>query len=114
MSNVPLPRPGPLGLIQYAGVDMQEYAAAVTAAKDAEIERLRAEVAALREDAERLEFIQNEYLHIIPFAMPTGADDSEVGWQVHIEAMNPADGFRHTEYRDNLRAAIDAARKGEA
>jgi len=80
----------------------------------AEIERLRAEVAGLREDAERLEFIQNEYLHIIPFAMPTGADDSEVGWQVHIEAMNPADGFRHTEYRDNLRAAIDAARKGEA
>ena len=77
-----------------------------------EIERLRAEVAGLREDAERLEFIQNEYLHIIPFAMPTGADDSEVGWQVHIEAMNPADGFRHTEYRDNLRAAIDAARKG--
>ena len=79
-----------------------------------EIERLRAEVAGLREDAERLEFIQNEYLHIIPFAMPTGADDSEVGWQVHIEAMNPADGFRHTEYRDNLRAAIDAARKGRA
>lgn len=79
-----------------------------------EIERLRAEAAGLREDAERLEFIQNEYLHIIPFAMPTGADDSEVGWQVHIEAMNPADGFRHTEYRDNLRAAIDAARKGEA
>jgi hypothetical protein len=78
------------------------------------IERLRAEAAGLREDAERLEFIQNEYLHIIPFAMPTGADDSEVGWQVHIEAMNPADGFRHTEYRDNLRAAIDAARKGEA
>ena len=82
-------------------------AAPAPAAKDAEI-------AGLREDAERLEFIQNEYLHIIPFAMPTGADDSEVGWQVHIEAMNPADGFRHTEYRDNLRAAIDAARKGEA
>ena len=83
-----------------------------------ELAALRAEVAGLREDAERLEFIQNEYLHIIPFAMPTGADDSEVGWQVHIEAMNPADGFRHTEYhteyRDNLRAAIDAARKGEA
>ena len=48
MSNVPLPRPGPLGLIQYAGVDMQEYAAAVSAEKDAEIERLRAEVAGLQ------------------------------------------------------------------
>ena len=44
MSNVPLPRPGPLGLIQYAGVDMQEYAAAVSAAKDAEIAQLRAEL----------------------------------------------------------------------
>ena len=44
MSNVPLPRPGPLGLIQYAGVDMQEYAAAVSAAKDAEIAGLRAEL----------------------------------------------------------------------
>ena len=44
----PLPLPGPLGLIQYAGVDMQEYAAAVSAAKDAEIERLRAEVAVLK------------------------------------------------------------------
>lgn len=118
MSNVPLPEPfsdmqycrpsGVFGrLAGYTADQMHAHAAAVTAAKDAEI-------AGLREDAERLEFIQNEYLHIIPFAMPTGADDSEVGWQVHIEAMNPADGFRHTEYRDNLRAAIDAARKGEA
>ena len=41
MSNVPLPRPGPLGLIQYAGSDMQEYAAAVSAAKDAEISGLQ-------------------------------------------------------------------------
>ena len=32
MSNVPLPRPGPLGLIQYAGVEMLQYAAAVSAA----------------------------------------------------------------------------------
>ena len=44
MSNVPLPRPGPLGLIQYAGVDMLQYAAAVSAAKDAEIAGLRAEM----------------------------------------------------------------------
>ena len=44
MSNVPLPRPGPLGLIQYAGVDMREYAAAVSAAKDADIAGLRAEL----------------------------------------------------------------------
>ena len=103
--RMPMDDADPLAVAQYVARGRQ--------AAD-EIERLRAEVAGLREDAERLEFIQNEYLHIIPFAMPTGADDSEVGWQVHIEAMNPADGFRHTEYRDNLRAAIDAARKGEA
>ena len=40
MSNVQLPRPGPLGLIQYAGSDMQEYAAAVSAAKDERIKVL--------------------------------------------------------------------------
>lgn len=62
MSNVPLPRPGPLGLIQYAGVDMLQYAAAVSAAKDAEIAQLRAELlksladnAALRERVRVLE-----------------------------------------------------------
>ena len=44
MADVPLPRPGPLGLIQYAGVDMLQYAAAVSAAKDAEIAGLRAEM----------------------------------------------------------------------
>ena len=44
MSNVPLPRPGPLGLIQYAGVDMLQYAATASAAKDAEIAQLRADL----------------------------------------------------------------------
>lgn len=33
--SVPLPRPGSLGLIQYAGVDMLQYAAAVSAADNA-------------------------------------------------------------------------------
>lgn len=58
MSNVPIPRPGPLGLIQYAGVDMLQYAGEISAAKDAEIAQLRAELiksladnAALRADA---------------------------------------------------------------
>ena len=62
MSNVPLPRPGSLGLIQYAGVEMLQYAGEVSAAKDAEIERLRAELlksladnAALRERVKLLE-----------------------------------------------------------
>ena len=43
-TTTPLPRPGSLGLIQYAGVDMLEYAAAVSAEKDAEIAGLRAEL----------------------------------------------------------------------
>ena len=54
MSNVPLP---PI-YENHAGkwIDVEDaraHAAAVSAAKDAEIERLRAEVAGLREDAER-------------------------------------------------------------
>ena len=40
MSNVPLPRPGPLGLIQYAGVDMLQYAGEISAAKDERIKVL--------------------------------------------------------------------------
>lgn len=48
MSNVPLPRPGPLGLIQYAGVDMLQYAGEISAAKDAEIDALRAFVEHVR------------------------------------------------------------------
>ena len=48
MSNVPLPRPGPLGLIQYAGIDMLQYAGEVSAAKDAEIAALRADFTALQ------------------------------------------------------------------
>ena len=54
MSSVPLPRPGPLGLIQYAGSDMQEYAAAVSAEKDKEIAALRERVAALDDDREAM------------------------------------------------------------
>ena len=40
MSNVPLPPPGPLGLIQYAGVDMLQYAGEISAAKDERIKVL--------------------------------------------------------------------------
>lgn len=68
MSNVPLPRPGPLGLIQYAGIDMLQYAGEVSAAKDAEIAGLRAELLksladnkALRERVRVLEDALREY-----------------------------------------------------
>ena len=40
MTNpVPLPRPGSLGLIQYAGVDMHKYAAAQSAADNAALQK---------------------------------------------------------------------------
>lgn len=51
MSDIPLPLPGSLGLIQFAGVDMHAYAAAVSAADNA---RLREKVAAA-EQASRWE-----------------------------------------------------------
>ena len=56
-TTIPLPRPGSLGLIQYAGVDMLEYAAAVSAEKDAEIAGLRDEL--LREHADHKETIED-------------------------------------------------------
>ena len=65
MSNVPLPRPGPLGLIQYAGSDMQEYAAAVSAEKDAEIERLRAELAEMKSGVIRRNAVMQELEGVI-------------------------------------------------
>ena len=130
----PLPRPGPLGLIQYAGVDMQEYAAAVSAAKDAEIvqlraellksladnaalrkrvrelttqamfntstiERLRAEVAGLREDAER-------YRHMRNNSQFQSRNGPGLYWYLP-RGLQGDEG-------EQLDAAIDAARKGEA
>ena len=105
----PLPRPGPLGLIQYAGSDMQEYAATASAAKDAEIAQLRAdliksladnkglraEVAGLREDAERYRWLRDK-LDV----------NDRATWSIFM-----AEGVEQWD------AAIDAAlaaRKGEA
>ena len=91
MSNVPLPRPGPLGLIQYAGVDMQEYAAAVSAAKDAEIAQLRAE--------------------LIKSLAESAALRAEVaGLRAFVEHVR-RNGSTHLA---NMAVAVLAARKGEA
>lgn len=110
----PLPRPGSLGLIQYAGVDMIEYAAAVSAAKDAEIAQLRQyldtaqrraaalgdEAAGLREDAERWRYAKS-------IARQNTAHDYYGNgglWTI---------GFHSDDNRLSPDAAIDAARKGE-
>ena len=99
MSNVPLPRPGPIGLIQYAGVDMLQYAGAVSASKDAEIERLRAEVAGLREDAER-------YRHMRNNSQFQSRNGPGLYWYLPR--------YGRGDEGEQLDAAIDAARKGEA
>lgn len=79
---------------------------------------LAAEVEKLRADKERIEEVQNEYLRIEPFEMPTpGGDDADVGWRIYTHHRQ-APRLREVAcyYADDLRAAIDeaiAARKGE-
>ena len=59
MSRLPLPRPGSLGLIQYAGVDMHAYADACNAA--------------LREQVRALEDAIQHYESALRDAWPEGA-----------------------------------------
>lgn len=73
---------------------VQQEAQKVVNAMIAEIERLRAEVAGLREDAERLDFL----LHKLP------------GDSLRYVLGELSDTSDEAEFR----AAIDAARKGEA
>ena len=91
MSNVPLPRPGPLGLIQYAGIDMLQYAGEVSAADNAALrERVR-----VLEDALRGLMVGCKYCNI------------QGQWHWHEKAI------ASNEALDAARAAL-AARKGEA
>jgi hypothetical protein len=68
-------------------------------------------------DSERLDFIAAEYLHVIPFDMPTGGGDADVGWRVLQSHQGKGDVEIAAAHRDDLREAIDAARtaltKGE-
>ena len=101
----PPPRPGPLGLIQYAGVDMQEYAAAVSSAKDAEIERLRAGANGLRTELLVL-LADNAALR----AEVAGLR-AEVAWLRAFVEYVRRNGSTHLA---NMAVAVLAARKGEA
>jgi hypothetical protein len=59
-------------------------------------------------DHRRLEYIQNEYLCVEPFNIPTGQGDADVGWEVsqwHEGKPTPISLVTH--YRDDVRAAID-------
>ena len=91
-----------------------EDAAWIAAANPTRILALLDELDALRKDAERLDWIANEYITVASFARPTGGDDADVGWQFlqhHCGEQKPRPIWHH--YRDDLRAAIDAARAAD-
>ncbi len=102
-TTIPLPRPGPLGLIQYAGVDMLQYAGAVSAAKDAEIAALRADFAALQRA-----IVGDTGASAI---LEAGRLRAEVaGLRAFVEHVR-RNGSTHLA---NMAVAVLAARKGEA
>lgn len=68
-----------------------------------------------RKDTKRLDYIAREYIKIDPFDIPTGADDADVGWRLSQYRMGkPSEVVIVAHYGDDLRAAIDAARKEES
>lgn len=148
MSNVPLPEPAfslrwergehkvspPMDDCDcYTADQMHAYAASVSAAKDAEISRLkhrialhdpcngrmagepprytpecvvlRAEVAGLREDAERYRWLRDKqaYIGIHPHYKDLPIEQRS-GWTIRLVP----------DVKNSFDAAIDAARKGEA
>lgn len=83
---------------------------AATQRQQERIAELQAQVQALSRDAERLNWIEREYVQVDTFAMPTGGDDADVGWTLkewHEGECVPR--LIHRHYRDDLREAIDAA-----
>jgi hypothetical protein len=71
---------------------------------------LEGRVLAAEADRARLDAIAAEYLHIVPFEMPTGAGDADVGW----DALQSTMGTKHAAllgrvFEDDPRKVIDAA-----
>jgi len=107
MSNVPLPRPGPLGLIQYAGVDMLQYAGEISAAKDAEIAALRAEL-----------FAHQVYIRVLCEAVDAATDFAgtvaggaswwDDVWAEHFRALDAARAELIKSLADNAALRADA------
>jgi hypothetical protein len=61
-------------------------------------------------DAARLDFVASEYLHLVPFDMPTGQGDADVGWEIRQSVCGQIKDVvivRH--YKDDVRAALDEA-----
>jgi Lar family restriction alleviation protein len=59
-----------------------------------------------RTDSDRLDDIQSEYLHVVPFDMPTGQGDADVGWEIR-QSTGKEDVTLVRHYHDDLRAALD-------
>ena len=127
MSNVPLPRPGPLGLIQYAGVDMLQYAGEISAAKDAEIAQLRAELiksladnAALRADAiDRQNNVVAPLRERVRELTTQAMFNASTIERLRAEVAGLRDFVEHVRrngstHLANMAVAVLAARKGEA
>lgn len=62
------------------------------------------------DDVRLLDLIAAEYLHVEPFAMPTGQGDADVGWEVR-QSYEPGNKTKiiATAYRDDIRAALREA-----
>ena len=82
---------------------VEQFRAALT-------ERADLKTSAPHPDTESLNFIAAEYLHLIPFEMPTGQGDADVGWKVLQSQQGKGDVEIACVYSDDVRAAIDAAR----
>jgi hypothetical protein len=83
----------------------------VTGVLAAEVRRLREENERLRKDAERLDWISEEYAHLQPFGIPTGEGDYDTGWRVLQEhCCRPSPQTIAEVYSDSVRDVIDAAR----
>ena len=91
-TRLPLPRSGPLGLIQYAGVDMHAYS-------DAECVPLMAEIEALRQDGSKMA-ADNAALRERIKVLTKLVDASGGGVDV--------DGVNWFALRDAARAALEA------
>lgn len=92
------------------GLTAEQVSNARESLLDAVAERVRAAQPPSPDDTEHLDFLSAEYLHLIPFEMPTGAGDADVGWKVLQSHQGRGDVVIAEVYEDSPRKAIEAAR----
>jgi len=80
----------------------------------AEVRRLQAENERLRKDADRLDFVGEEFLYLEPFTIPTGEGDADIGWRVmQHHCCEPTPRVMAESFTESVRQAIDAARSAK-